>query len=48
MGPRRARRIRLTDELRALLIDAPEGWLVMQDATKALGVPTAKTQSTEP
>jgi DNA invertase Pin-like site-specific DNA recombinase len=32
-------RIRLTDELRALFVDdAPAGWLVMQDATKALGV----------
>jgi DNA invertase Pin-like site-specific DNA recombinase len=32
-------RIRLTDELRALFLDdAPDGWLVMQDATKILGV----------
>ena len=32
-------RIRLTDDLRALFVDhAPDGWLVMQDATKALGV----------
>src|SRR5262249_17307782 len=32
-------RIRLTDQLRALFVDdAPDGWLVMQDATKALGV----------
>ncbi|HEY2765742.1 MAG TPA: recombinase family protein [Pseudonocardiaceae bacterium] len=32
-------RIRLSPELRALFVDhAPDGWLVMQDATKALGV----------
>ena len=32
-------RIRITDHLRALFVDdAPDGWLVMQDATKALGV----------
>ena len=32
-------RIRLTDQLRTLFVDdAPEGWLVMQDTTKALGV----------
>jgi hypothetical protein len=32
-------RIRLTDQLRALFVDdAPKGWLVMQDATKGLGV----------
>ena len=32
-------RIRLTDQLRALFVDdGPDGWLVMQDATKALGV----------
>ena len=32
-------RIRLTDDLRALFVDdAPDGWLVMQDATKTLGV----------
>jgi uncharacterized protein YndB with AHSA1/START domain len=32
-------RIRLTNELRAHFVDdAPDGWLVMQDATKALGV----------
>jgi DNA invertase Pin-like site-specific DNA recombinase/transposase-like protein len=32
-------RIRLNDELRALFVDdVPDGWLVMQDATKALGV----------
>jgi prophage antirepressor-like protein len=36
---RRAWRIRLTDQLRTLFVDdAPEGWLVMQDTTKALGV----------
>ena len=32
-------RIRLTDELRTLFVDdAPDGWLAMQEATKALGV----------
>jgi DNA invertase Pin-like site-specific DNA recombinase len=32
-------RIRLTDQLRALFVDnAPDGWVVMQDATKLLGV----------
>lgn len=32
-------RIRLTDELRNLFVDnAPDGWVVMQDATKLLGV----------
>jgi transposase-like protein len=32
-------RIRLTDQLRALFIDdAPDGWLVMHEATKLLGV----------
>ncbi|HEY6794596.1 MAG TPA: recombinase family protein [Kineosporiaceae bacterium] len=32
-------RIRLTPNLRALFVDtAPDGWLVMQDATKALGI----------
>jgi DNA invertase Pin-like site-specific DNA recombinase len=32
-------RIRLTDQLRALFVDdAPDGWVVMQDATKLLGI----------
>jgi predicted DNA-binding transcriptional regulator AlpA len=32
-------RIRLTNELRALFVDeAPDGWMVMQDATTTLGV----------
>jgi hypothetical protein len=32
-------RIRVTDELRALFVDdAPDGWVVMQDATALLGV----------
>jgi transposase-like protein len=32
-------RIRITDQLRALFVDdAPDGWVVMQDATKLLGV----------
>ncbi len=32
-------RIRITDQLRALFVDdAPNGWVVMQDATKLLGV----------
>jgi DNA invertase Pin-like site-specific DNA recombinase len=32
-------RIRITDDLRALFVDdAPDGWVVMQDATKLLGV----------
>jgi predicted site-specific integrase-resolvase len=32
-------RIRLTDQLRSLFVDqAPDGWVVMQDATKMLGV----------
>ena len=32
-------RIRLTDELRGMLVDdAPEGWLAIQYATRALGV----------
>jgi predicted DNA-binding transcriptional regulator AlpA len=39
LTPAAPRRIRLTDQLRALFVDdAPEGWLVMQDATKTLGV----------
>ena len=32
-------RIRITDQLRALFVDnAPDGWVVMQDATRLLGV----------
>jgi len=32
-------RIRITDQLRNLFVDnAPEGWVVMQDATRILGV----------
>lgn len=32
-------RIRITDQLRALFVDdAPDGWVVMQEATKLLGV----------
>jgi DNA invertase Pin-like site-specific DNA recombinase len=32
-------RIRLTDQLRALFVnDAPDGWVVMQDATRLMGV----------
>ncbi|MFD0585002.1 hypothetical protein [Dactylosporangium darangshiense] len=32
-------RIRITNEIRALFVDtAPDGWVVMQDATKLLGV----------
>lgn len=32
-------RIRITDQLRALFVDdAPDGWAVMQEATKLLGV----------